>query len=112
LLKIRQLIRIMVVEPTVRRQTMFGTVGLAVAMVAIGAFLAWEGLAASPFLFLLYWGLCAWLAITALLIAIFDLLIVFRAGRRARKDLARQLAGADQQRRSRESNIDPDKKDR
>jgi len=90
---------------------MFGVIGIAVAMVAIGGSVAWDGLSKSPLLFVLWWGVCGWMTIAALLLAIFDMLIVFRAGRRAKQDLARQITGLDRSDGSKQSNVDPGTKD-
>ena len=44
-----------------------------------------------PFWFLLFWLTCAWLTVTALLLALFDLLMVRRETRAQRQDLQRKL---------------------
>jgi hypothetical protein len=83
-------------DQTMRRKAMFWTVIVAVAMLFCGAtFLA-------PVLnprehsgwFILYWLACAWVTLTVVLLAIFDLLMVRVQTRAERRDLARKLAEA------------------
>ena len=42
--------------------------------------------------FLLFWLICAWLTVTALLLALFDLLLVRAAGRAACRKLDEEIA--------------------
>ena len=81
-------------DQTMRRKAMFWTVILAVGMLFCGATFL------TPFLdprlhpgwFICYWLACAWLTITVVLLAIYDLLML-RAQRRAkRRKLAQKLA--------------------
>jgi hypothetical protein len=46
-----------------------------------------------PARFILFWVICAWLTLTAILLAIFDLLMVRSAGRKAQKTVDETLAG-------------------
>ena len=77
-----------------RRKVMFWSVLLALLMLFCGAtFLA-------PVLdprehagwFVLYWLACAWVTITVVLLAIFDLLMVRAAARAERRALGRKLS--------------------
>ena len=81
-------------DRTMRRKTMFSVVLVALLMLFCGAtFLA-------PVLdpheragwFIFYWVVCAWLTVTAVLLAIFDLLLVRAEERAERKGLAQKLA--------------------
>lgn len=89
--RFRQLLRLLLADPALRRQAMFGSIGAAVLLLAIGAFLAWDALENRPLAFVLFWGVTAWLTVTAMLLAIYDVLLSFRAGRSARRSLERKL---------------------
>ncbi|MDQ6861551.1 MAG: hypothetical protein M3032_10420 [Verrucomicrobiota bacterium] len=72
----------------------------AVVMLGLGATLLREILnpREHPVWFISYWLACAWLTISMLLLAVFDLLLVRAQARAARKDFARKLVqggGAD-----------------
>ncbi len=76
-----------------RRQVMFWTVIVAVVMLFLGAtFLA---PVLDPHLrpgwFILYWLACAWITVTAVLLALFDLLQVRLQGRAERRRLAEEV---------------------
>jgi protein-S-isoprenylcysteine O-methyltransferase Ste14 len=66
---------------------------LAVLMLFCGAtFLAsWLDPKVRPGWFLVYWLACAWVTVTVVLLAIFDLLVVRTRARSERRDLARKL---------------------
>ena len=44
-----------------------------------------------PVSFILYWMLCAWITLTAILLAIFDLLMTRAEARKARRSLANNI---------------------
>ena len=44
-----------------------------------------------PFWFIFFWLVCAWLTITAILLSIFDLLMVTRSARSARRQLRQDM---------------------
>ncbi|MGH8095435.1 MAG: hypothetical protein ACREIF_18535 [Chthoniobacterales bacterium] len=73
-------------DQTMRRKTMFWTVIAAVGMLFCGSTFLAPVLdpQAHPVWFILYWLACAWVTVTAVLLAIFDLLMV-RAQARAEK---------------------------
>ena len=81
-------------DQTMRRKTMFWVVILAVVLLFCGAtFLApWLDPKVRPGWFLLYWLICAWVTVTAMLLAIFDLLLVRVQARQAKRQLAQKLA--------------------
>ena len=72
---------------------MFIIVLVALAMLFTGATFLNGWLRESPWWFLLYWAACAWLTLCAVLLAIFDLLIVRVQARQARKALHREIFG-------------------
>lgn len=73
-----------------RRALMFYTVLGALGLLFIGAVVADGWLGERPFWFLVYWAACAWLTVLALLLALFDMLIIRAEGRRRRRELAAQ----------------------
>jgi hypothetical protein len=77
-----------------RRKLMFWTVILAVLMLFCGAtFLApWLDPKERPGWFVFYWLACAWVTVTAVLLAIFDLLLVRVQARDEKRALAEQMA--------------------
>jgi len=91
-------------DPRTRRWAMF--VLLLAAMVML--FAGWTFLAGSipmPWGFVAYWGTCAWLTLTAMLLALWDLLLLRAAARRERRKLERQIL--EKQMRERHSHDEP-----
>ena len=84
-------------DQTMRRKAMFWTMLLAVIMLFCGATFLAPLLEAHlhPGRFILYWLACAWVTITAVLLAIFDLLLVRAQARTERRELAHKLTEAD-----------------
>ncbi|HEY3602085.1 MAG TPA: hypothetical protein VGK72_09025 [Chthoniobacterales bacterium] len=84
-------------DQTMRRKAMFWTVMVAVVMLFCGAtFLApLLDSRGHPGWFIFYWLLCAWVTITVVLLAIFDLLMVRGAARAQRRELGKKLAETD-----------------
>lgn len=78
-----------------RRKIMLGTVVLAIGFVGAGATVL-EGVLdhrAHPVWFILYWFACGWLAVLAMLLALFDVLVVRAQARAARNVLGQQFSG-------------------
>jgi uncharacterized membrane protein len=76
-----------------RRKAMVFCLGLAVLMLVAG-FTVFQTLLnprEHPWLVILFWIACVWLTFTAMLIAVFDLLIVRAEARRARRALRERL---------------------
>lgn len=67
----------------------------AMVMVFVGAVFFETVLRGHPLVFVGYWGLCAWLTVSAALLAMFDLLAVRAAGRAARRQLEQKLTSQD-----------------
>jgi hypothetical protein len=80
-------------DQTMRRKAMFWIVIVAVVMLFCGAtFLApWLDAKTRPGWFILYWLACGWVTVTAVLLAIFDLLLVRVQARIEKRVLARGL---------------------
>ena len=78
-------------DQRMRRSTMFYVLLTALVMLFAGAVLIDRWLRENLWLLLLWWGLCAWLTLLAVLLAVFDLLLVRAAVRREQRRLAREL---------------------
>jgi hypothetical protein len=74
-----------------RRQTMFYTTLGSVLLLFVGSVLIDRTLKEHPLWFIAWWGTCAWLMIASLLLAVFDILMIRAAARRARRKLARKV---------------------
>ncbi len=83
-------------DQTMRRKAMFAITLVAVVLLFCGATFLAPALDphARPGWFLFYWAVCAWITMTAVLLAIFDLLVVRAQGRAARRTLAQKYAEA------------------
>lgn len=76
-----------------RRKWLLGMTAVLVVGFFLGAvpFAAW--LEERPWLFIGFWIACAWLTITVLVLALFDMVLVVREGRRERRELRRKIFG-------------------
>lgn len=81
-------------DQSTRRKTMFVATLVAVVMLFGGATLLAPALDPHqrPGWFVFYWFVCAWITLLALLLAIFDLLLVRLQGRAARRRLRKEIA--------------------
>ncbi len=68
-----------------RRQAMFAITLAALVMLFVGATLLWQTFTDHPLFFAIYWLVCAWLTISAMLLSIYDLLVVIRRHRADRR---------------------------
>ncbi len=84
-------------DQQLRRKTMGGIILVASSMLMLGATLAANWLYQRPLLFIIYWLAVAWLTLTAILMALFDILLVRKAGIAARHKLKRDVFGSDDQ---------------
>lgn len=77
-----------------RRTAMFAVVLLALVMMIGGSTFLTSVLdpREHPARFIVFWLACAWVTVSALLIALFDALMVRRDARRLRENLQRQLS--------------------
>jgi len=80
-------------DQVTRRKTMFVLVVVALVLLFAGStFLqALLNPREHPFWFIFFWLICAWVTVTAMLLAAFDLLIVRLAARRATRHLREDL---------------------
>jgi len=67
-------------DPTLRRKAMLWIISGAILFLFAGATFFMEWLKEHPLLFIAYWLACAWLTITAALLAIYDLLMLRKEG--------------------------------
>jgi hypothetical protein len=79
-----------ILDPRTRRWAMFIMLLAAVVMIfADSTFLAGEF--STPLSFIIYWGICGWLTLGALLLALWDLILVRIAARKERIRLEKQM---------------------
>jgi uncharacterized membrane protein YjgN (DUF898 family) len=85
-------------DQTMRRKTMFWIVLGAVLMLFCGATLLtpWLDPKVRPGWFVFYWLACAWITVTAVLLALLDLLLVRAQGREEKRRLAREVVERDE----------------
>lgn len=73
---------------------MFYIMIVALVMLSCGvAFLSDQWGREHPFLYIGYWIICAWITITAMLLAVFDILLIRAADRVRRRQLEREILG-------------------
>jgi heme/copper-type cytochrome/quinol oxidase subunit 2 len=80
-------------DHVIRRKTMFVLLVIALVLLFAGATFL-QGVInprEHPFWFILFWLVCSWLTVTAMLLAIFDLLMVRLEARRAQRQLRENL---------------------
>jgi hypothetical protein len=85
-------VRAVALDQGARRGAIFALTLVSLAMLFLGSTLFDAYLAAHIWLFLIYWLACAWLTFTFMSLALYDMLVIFMAGRRLRRDLERRLA--------------------
>ncbi len=88
---LRSLARATLFDPQRRRNAMFYSVVTAGAMLVLGATLFDGWLRENLTRFLVYWLVCAWLTLLAMLLAMLDLLILRAQGRRVERELRKEL---------------------
>jgi len=81
-------------DQNTRRKTMFVIVLVAVVMLFLGATFLAPALDPHhrPGWFIFYWFVCAWWTVLAVLLAVFDLLLVRARGRAARRGLRQEFS--------------------
>ena len=80
-------------DPNTRRKAMFALVIVAVLLLFFGSTVLRSTLnpREHPFWFIFFWLICAWVTVTAMLLAIFDMLLVRLEARRAERQLRENL---------------------
>ncbi len=84
-------------DQQLRRKAMGAIILAAAAMLMAGATFAADWLYQRPFLFIIYWLICGWLTLTAILLALFDMLMVRKEGHAARNRLKKDIFGKDEE---------------
>ncbi len=79
-----------ILDPRTRRWAMFVLLMAALFMLFAGSTFLANALP-MPWTFIIYWGICAWLTLAALLLALFDILILRVAARRERRLLEKKF---------------------
>lgn len=74
-------------EQRTRRAVMFYSVLTVLGLVFAGSTFFWPTLREHPLLFIGYWGLCAWITLLSVLLAIYDMASIRIAARRERERL-------------------------
>jgi hypothetical protein len=88
---ILQLTKVFIRDQGLRRSMMFYTSLGSLLMLFVGAVLIDRTLREHPVSFIIWWGACAWLMFTSLLLALLDILSIRAAARRERRELARRI---------------------
>lgn len=78
-------------DQKMRRNAMMYLVMSAVGMLFIGAVFLDGYLRERPMIFAIYWLVCAWLTLCAVLLAVFDILLQFAKGRAYRRAMTKEL---------------------
>jgi predicted membrane protein len=80
-------------DPNMRRKTMFALLIAALVFLFFGSTFLQSTLnpREHPFWFIFFWLVCAWLTVTAMLLAIFDMLMVRLEARRAQRTVREKL---------------------
>ena len=83
-------------DPKLRRIMMAISVAIAIVMLVTGltVFRSWLHPHEHPWRFIFFWFACAWQTVLAILLALFDLLLVRADARAARKAFTEQVADA------------------
>jgi hypothetical protein len=81
-------------DHNLRRKTMFVLVVVALVLLLAGSTILQSFLnpREHPVWFILFWLICAWVAVTAVLLAVFDLLMVKSEARKAERTLREKFA--------------------
>jgi hypothetical protein len=74
-------------EQRARRTLMFYNVLVVLVLIFLGVTLLWSWLREHPLFFIGYWGLCAWLTLLAILLALYDMARVRLDAKRAQRRL-------------------------
>jgi len=81
-------------DQSTRRKTMFALLLIALALLFSGSTFLQSALNPrdQPMLFILFWVACAWLTLAALLLSVFDLLVLRIEARKAQRNLREKLS--------------------
>ena len=80
-------------DQSMRRNAMFGVILAAILMVFLGSTWLSAYLSDHVLTFLIYWGACGWLTLTAILMSLFDLLCLRAQARREQANVKKRFFG-------------------
>ena len=80
-------------DQAMRRSAMFVVLIAALVLLFLGATLLTEYLSEHIGTFLIYWGVCGWFTVTAIFMAIYDLLCLRADARRERENARKEIFG-------------------
>jgi len=85
-------------DQTMRRKMMFWVMLAAIVMFSAGSiFLSEKWSRENPWIAIGYWLVCTWLTLTAMLLAVMDILVLRAIHRAARRKIERDLAGKNEE---------------
>jgi hypothetical protein len=79
-----------------RRRAMFALTVAALLLLLAGVTALWNAFPEHPLFFAIYWMACGWLSICVMLLAVYDLMMVVRRGRKEREAARREIFGNDE----------------
>jgi hypothetical protein len=79
-------------DPRMRRWFMFYSLLVALVQIFLGVTFLWAPLLQRPWIFITYWIACVWLTISALLLALYDMVAIRAAARQERHRLEAEYA--------------------
>jgi uncharacterized membrane protein YfcA len=84
-------------DTRLRRNMMLWLMAAALLMLFFGSWLLSDDWARKHYvLYFLYWAFCMWLTLTAVLLAVFDMLVVRATGRAMRRQIEQDIAHIDE----------------
>lgn len=85
------LTRVIALDQGARRGAIFALVLASLGMLFLGSTLFYRYLESHSWAFIIYWLACLWLTLTFMLLAVYDMLAIFLAGRHLRRNLEQEL---------------------
>ncbi|MFY8217347.1 MAG: hypothetical protein ACOVMP_12185 [Chthoniobacterales bacterium] len=89
--KILLISRAVAADQPVRRKAMLVLLSAALGMVFVGCFILWNFFVEHPLFFAIYWLACGWLVVTAVLLAVYDIVCVLRDARSTRRSEQKRI---------------------
>ncbi len=80
-------------EQAVRRRVMLILTLAALVMLFVGSVFLWNVFVQHPLVFALYWLACGWVTVCVILLAIYDLILVFAQARKDRIAAKKRVFG-------------------
>jgi len=84
-------------DTRLRRNMMLWLMAVALLMLFFGSWLLSDDWARKHYaLYFLYWAFCLWITLTAVLLAVFDMLVIRATGRAMRRQIEEDIAHIDE----------------